>query len=53
MSQTLGTLIEDGNLITLEYYEGFKEIFDKDKPNYSEGSQWITWNGERYFLKQD
>ena len=53
MKETLGILIEDENLIILEYNEGHTETFNKEKPNYSIGSQWITWKGERYFLNKD
>jgi len=52
MSEVLGTIVLDGNKIILEYYEGYKEVFLKDKPDFSEGSQWIEWKGNRYFLKR-
>jgi hypothetical protein len=53
MNEALGTLILDGEKIILSYYDGYKETFERNKPNYSEGSQWIIWNEEKYFLKQD
>ena len=53
MSQTLGTVIVEGEKIILNYYEGYKEVFEKNKPNYTNGAQWIVWNEEIYFLKQD
>jgi hypothetical protein len=45
-------IIEDIR-ITIVHNDGTKEIFFKDKPNYSKGSQWIMFDEEKYFLKQD
>lgn len=53
MSETLGTIIFEEEKIILKYDEGYKEVFIKDKPDYSEGSQWIDLKNERYFLKRD
>lgn len=53
MSETLGTIVFEEEKIILKYNEGYKEIFLKDKADYSEGSQWILWKEEKYFLKQD
>lgn len=53
MEKTLGTLIVEDNKIILEHNDGTKEIFLKDKPDYSKGSQWFDYNGERFFLKQN
>jgi len=52
MSETLGTIILDENKITLKYNEGYKQIFEKGKPSGEDGKEWITWNEERYYLKE-
>lgn len=52
MNRTLGTIIVEEEKIILEYVEGKKEIFLRDKIDYSQGAQWIDFGGERYFLKR-
>jgi hypothetical protein len=53
MNKHLGSIIFEDDKIILKYNEGYKEIFNKSKIDYSEGAQWIDWKGERYFLKRD
>ena len=53
MTNTLETIIIEDLKITILRNDGTKEIFFKDKPNYSKGSQWIMFEEEKYFLKQD
>lgn len=48
--ETHNSIIFDENKITLKY-ETETLIFEKLKnPNYSVGSQYITFEGERFFL---
>ena len=53
MKKSLGSIKIHEEKIIVEYDYGLKQVFEKDKPNYSVGSEWITWEGERYFLKKD
>lgn len=52
MNKTLGTLIFEEEKLILKYDDGVKEIFCKDKIDYTKGAQWIDFGGERYFLKR-
>lgn len=53
MENTLGSISFQDEKIVLKYNEGYKETFERNKPDYSEGSQWIEWDGEKYFLKRN
>jgi len=52
MNKTFGTLIIEEDKLILKYNEGHKEIFLKEKIDYSTGAQWVDFRGERYFLKR-
>lgn len=52
MSETLGTIIFGENKIVLKYNDGYKEVFEKEKSSGNDSSQWIVWNGERFYLKE-
>ncbi len=54
MTNTIGTISIYENEIIITYNIGYSKTFKiKDSPKYLVGTQWIDYNGSRFFLTEE
>jgi len=54
MSRTIGSIFFSENEIIIKYDVGYSKIFKiKNSPKYQVGTEWIDFNGSRFFLCED
>jgi len=54
MTNTIGTISIYENEIIITYNIGYSKTFKiKDSPKYLVGTQWIDYNGSRFFLTDE
>jgi len=54
MGRTIGSIFFSENEIIIKYDVGYSKIFKiKNSPKYQVGTEWIDFNGSRFFLCED